>query len=165
MKKFLYQLLLALCCITFNFSWAQDQLNSSQQKRVQNPDFSFDSNGRSVEIIPDQRAHTTKKHNQHQRKSAGIDDSFTSDKLGIVIDHSSGAEMAVTGEITFKLKAGVSSDVVSTLNLPNAVLVMKPDIYVIKTTTPRQLVAIGRQLSKSGIVEWAEPFLIKTSIN
>jgi hypothetical protein len=144
---------------------AQDIPNSHQNnQRISNPDFVVESNGKQIEVMPDQRAHTTKRHDRHTRIAADKNESFTPTQLGVVIDHGTGIEYAATGEITFKLKSGVSSDAINSLNLPNSLLVMKPDIYVVKSINPGQLVSIARQLGKSPIIEWSEIFTVRTNL-
>lgn len=148
------------------FVWAQDVSNAAQtQKRIENPDFVVESKGKKIELIPNHRANVTNKHDQFDRSTSAADEVFTPKKLGILLDHNTGVESATTGEITFKLKSGISSDAIQTLTLTNFVLVMKPDIYVVKTSTPRQLVNVMRHLNSSPLIEWAEPFKVPSTIN
>jgi len=166
MKK--YQVIFSIACLLIPacFVCAHETANSLQaQDRVENPDFMVESRGKKIELIPNSRAHITNKHGQLDRTTSSTDDVFTPKNLGILFDHNSGIEIATTGEITFKLKPGISPEAVQTLLLPNVSLVMKPDIYLIKTSTPRQLVKILRQLNASTLIDWAEPFKVPSKIN
>jgi len=166
MKKYTLIFSSAFLIISTCFAWAQDATSSVQtHKRVENPDFVIESKGSKLELIPNSRAHLKNKHDQMDRATASTDEAFTTKKLGIIYNHNSGFEIATTGEITFKLKSGVSEDALQSLKLPNVVLVMKPDIYLTKTLTPRQLVKVSRELNNSTFVEWAEPFTIPSNIN
>jgi hypothetical protein len=166
MKK--YKLIFSSFCLIIPayIVWAQDASNSKQSpKRVENPDFVIESKGSKLELLPNNRANLTSKNGQMNRSTESADEVFTTKKLGILFNHNSGAENVTTGEITFKLKSGVSEDSLQALMLPNVVLVMKPDIYLIKTATPGQMVKIARQLNASALVEWSEPFIVPSNIN
>lgn len=165
MRKIIYFLFLNCFLVSAGSVFAQDASNSSRTgQRTPNQEFLIEAKGSKFEVIQDRRAHTTEKHGNFERATASVDEAFNRKNLGIIIDHNIGVEVATTGEITFKLKNGVNQDIISSLMLPNVILVMKPDIFVVKTSTPRQLVMIARKLNASPVVEWAEPYTIHGNI-
>ena len=73
--------------------------------------------------------------------------------------------MILTGEISFKLKKGMS--LASILNAPvtSIKILINPDVYVVTSSTPIELVSYFKLLSISSAVEWVELYKINGKFN
>lgn len=151
-----------LLIIFIESSVAQTVFNSNlTNTNPSKSEYIFEARGMKFEVVPNRRARSLNKKDQFDQIESSEGEIFTSNKLGVIINHGTGVESATTGEITFKLKSGFSLSSIQPLLLPNVLLVMKPDIYVVKCSTPIQLVMIAKQLSTSNFIEWAEPYIVQ----
>ena len=118
----------------------------------------------SIEILPLLRAKPVTRDNFKISDSDAYG-KFNKDSLGVAFNHTSGNDLILTGEISFKLKKGMS--LASILNAPLASikLLINPDIYVVTSSTPIELVSYFKLLSISNSVEWVELYKINGKFN
>ena len=117
------------------------------------------SNGQQLEVLPGSRA-VRKNTGRHQLVAASHSDTITKDQLGVAYSYATGDNVLLTGEISFKLKAGANIAQLGSL-ARGAKIFAPPDVYLVKASTPSEIVRLTRQLQASSAVEWAETYSVR----
>lgn len=118
----------------------------------------------TIEILPLLRAKPVTRDNFKIIDSDAFG-KFNKDSLGVAFNHTGGNDLILTGEISFKLKRGLSLTSISNAPVTAIKLLIKPDVYMVTSSTPIELVSYFKLLSISHAVEWVELYKINRKIN
>lgn len=153
----------------FEFASAQIILppipeNIKPLRTIINTEMVISDQSSSIEILPLLRAKPLTRDNFKITDSDAYG-KFNKDSLGVAFNHTSGNDLILTGEISFKLKKGLSLASIS--NLPTAAIsvLIKPDVYIVTSSTPIELVSYFKILAISNAVEWVELYKINGKFN
>jgi hypothetical protein len=93
-----------------------------------------------------------------QRKVVASSDApISPNQLGVVFNHAMQAHGYITGEITFKVKAGRALTTQSSQLYPGLKLIVAPSVYAINTRTPAEFIRVLKRLQGSTDLLWVEP--------
>jgi hypothetical protein len=133
-------------------------------RAIKNTDMVISDQSSSIEILPLLRAKPLTRDNFKLADSDAYG-KFSKDALGVAFNHTSGNDLILTGEISFKLRSGLSLASIS--NVPTAAIkiLIKPDVYIVTSSTPIELVSYFKILAISNAVEWIELYKINGKFN
>lgn len=119
--------------------------------------------GSRLELYPTQRLTVTKDVTTGRLKRAVKAAAATAPigprNLGVVFNHDMQQTGYITGEISFKPKAGFSTVGLPTADFPGLKHLSKAGIYVVQATTPAQFATVLKALQARSDLAWVEPIV------
>ena len=152
MKKIIF---IGLAFLQSEIAFAQLDFstNITQTKAIQDVSMVIQVETRKVEVLPKLRG-LPQKNGSYQIIESGA--AFSKDTYGVAYDHTQKAQIFLSGEISFKVLSAYNiSNLPSSLSLISKIIV-SPDIYVINTTSPSELINVYNQLKSNKMIEWVE---------
>jgi hypothetical protein len=119
--------------------------------------------GAKLEIFPTQRAvpEADSSGRQVQRvMTASADSGIGPLQLGVVFNHAMQQQGYISGEIAFKMKAGLKLSGFSSSSYPGLKKITNPEVYVVNARTPAEFMAVLKRLQGRSDLEWVEPTVI-----
>jgi hypothetical protein len=142
---------------------AQLQPPARVLQQVANPANVIMDRGAKLEIFPTQRAvpgADSSGRQVHRVMTASADSGIGPLQLGVVFNHAMQQQGYISGEIAFKMKAGLKLSGWSTSLYPGLKKITNPEVYVVTTRTPTEFMAVLKRLQARGDLEWVEPTVI-----
>jgi hypothetical protein len=130
---------------------------------VSNPAMLMQFAGQKIEILPQKRA-LKQAMGTYTTVDALTSDVITKDSLGVGYSYTINAQVALNGEISFKLNPGYTSASVGIVNKNSSTLIT-PSLHIIKASTPLDYLRIMGELQANPAVTWAEPYIIRGKFN
>ena len=93
----------------------------------------------------------------HRVVTSHADSPIGPNVLGVVFNHAMQQQGFISGEISFKMKAGHTPSALSATLYPGLKKVTNPEVYVVNARTPAEFLAVLKRLHARHDVEWAEP--------
>ena len=169
-KKLLVTSLVLLAC---SLTWTQVVAAVTQTQAVQDPQMLIIGPNK-LELLPTSRAVPQPSEGNFATPIFSIittsaDAPITNKQLAVAYNHALNTTVFLTGEVSFKLKAGASlsalqADLQSVINVSPKLLV-SPSVYIFNATSPVQIVNLTNKLKSSSAVEWAEAAVILGRVN
>jgi hypothetical protein len=131
---------------------------------VTDPTMVMVDRGAKLEIFPTQRAVSQSENNGrevvHHVVVASADSAIGPLQLGVVFNHAMQQQGYISGEIAFKMKAGLRLSGFSTSSYPGLKKITNPEVYVVNARTPAEFMTVLKRLQARGDLEWVEPTVI-----
>jgi hypothetical protein len=169
-KKLLATGLVLLAC---SFTWTQGVVAATQARSIQDPQMVI-SGSSKLELLPTSRAVPQPSEGNFATPIFSIittsaNAPITNKQLAVAYNHALNTTVFLTGEVSFKLKAGANlstlqADLQSVINVSPKLLV-PPSVYIFNATSPAQIVNLTNKLKASSAVEWAEAAVILGRVN
>ena len=161
MKLIPFFLLFAMSC---DFASAQLLVPEPPPPRaVSNAAMLIQFGGQRIEVLPANRA-VRESNGQYSIVQADVNEVMTMDRLGVGYSYASNSNIMLSGEVSVKLKPQYSMASLGSLAAGSKLLV-SPDVYLLKASTPLDLIRMMGLLQANPAVSWAEPFTIRGRIN
>jgi hypothetical protein len=145
-------------------SHAQLQPPARTIQSVANPANVIMDRGAKLEIFPTQRAvpqsDSVGREVIHRVMTASAESAIGPLQLGVVFNHAMQQQGYISGEIAFKMKAGLKLSGFSASSYPGLKKITSPEVYVVKTRTPAEFMAVLKRLQGRDDLEWVEPTVI-----
>jgi hypothetical protein len=136
---------------------------------VENPANVVTDRGAPLEIFPTERAvqESDSSGRQVARRlmTASADTPIGPLQLGVVFNHAMQQKGYISGEIAFKMKAGLKLSGFSSSLYPGLKKITNPEVYVVNTRTPAEFMTVLKRLQGRGDLEWVEPTVVYGSLN
>lgn len=120
--------------------------------------------GAKLEVFPTQRAvpesDTSGRVVAHRVMTASADSAINPQQLGVVFNHAMQHQGYISGEIAFKMKAGLKLSGFSSSSYPGLKKITNPEVYVVNARTPAEFMTVLKRLQARGDLEWVEPTVI-----
>jgi hypothetical protein len=120
--------------------------------------------GAKLEIFPTQRAVSQSDSNGreivHHVVTASAASAISPQQLGVVFNHAMQQQGYISGEIAFKMKAGLKLSGFRSSLYPGLKKITNPEVYVVNTRTPAEFMGVLKRLQARGDLEWVEPTVI-----
>jgi hypothetical protein len=120
--------------------------------------------GAKLEIFPTKRAvaqtDSGGRDVVHHVMTATADSEITSHQLGVVFNHAMQQQGYISGEIAFKMKAGLKLSGFPASLYPGLKKITNPEVYVVNARTPAEFMTVLKRLQARGDLEWVEPTVI-----
>jgi hypothetical protein len=120
--------------------------------------------GATIEVFPTQRAIPQLDSNGrdvvHRVVVASAKSAIGPLQLGVVFNHAMQQQGYISGEIAFKMKAGLKLSGFSSSLYPGLKKITNPEVYVVNARTPAEFMAVLKRLQARGDLEWVEPTVI-----
>ncbi len=120
--------------------------------------------GAKLEVFPSQRAVAqlglSGREVAHRILTASADSAINAQQLGVVFNHAMQQQGYISGEIAFKMKAGLKLSGFSSSSYPGLKKITNPEVYVVNARTPAEFMTILKRLQARGDLEWVEPTVI-----
>jgi hypothetical protein len=145
-------------------SHAQIQPPARVFQQVTNPANVILDRGAKLEIFPTQRAvpeaDSSGRQAVNRVMTASADSAIGPLTLGVVFNHAMQQKGYISGEIAFKMKAGLKLSGFSASSYPGLKKITNPEVYVVNTRTPAEFMAVLKRLQARSDLEWVEPTVI-----
>ena len=145
-------------------SHAQIQPPARVLQQVTNPANVIMDRGAKLEIFPTQRAvpgaDSSGRESIQRVTTASADSGIGPLNLGVVFNHALQQQGYISGEIAFKMKAGLKLSAFSASSYPGLKRITNPEVYVVNTRTTAEFMAVLKRLQARGDLEWVEPTVI-----
>lgn len=142
-------------------SYAQLQPPTRVIQPVADPANVVMDRGAKLEIFPTQRAVPQADSSGHQVvhrvMTVSADSGIGPLELGVVFNHAMQQQGYISGEIAFKMKAGLKLSGFSSSQYPGLKKITNPEVYVVNTRTPAEFMTVLKRLQARGDLEWVEP--------
>jgi hypothetical protein len=120
--------------------------------------------GAQLEVFPTQRAvpesDTSGRAVVHRVMAATAQSAMSPLQLGVVFNHAMQQQGYISGEIAFKMKAGLKLSGFPASSYPGLKKITNPEVYVVNTRTPAEFIAVLKRLQARGDLEWVEPTVV-----
>jgi hypothetical protein len=161
MNRFLILLVLAM---GIGPVWAGLPPPTRTLQPVTDPSMVVMDRGAKLEIFPTQRAVSQSDSNGreivHRVVIASADSAISSLQLGVVFNHAMQQQGYISGEIAFKMKAGLKLSGFRSSFYPGLKKITNPEVYVVNARTPAEFMSVLKRLQARGDLEWVEPTVI-----
>jgi hypothetical protein len=151
----------ALLLLATGQSYAQLQPPARVLQQVVNPANVIMDRGAKLEIFPTQRAipqsDNIGRAVVHQVVTASADSAMGPLQFGVVFNHALQQQGYISGEIAFKMKAGLKLSGFQPSLYPGLKKITNPEVYVVNTRTPMEFMTVLKRLQARGDLEWVEP--------
>jgi hypothetical protein len=131
---------------------------------VMDPTMVIVDRGAKLEIFPTQRAVSKSDSNGreivHHVVVDSADSAISPLQLGVVFNHAMQQQGYISGEIAFKMKAGLRLSGFSASSYPGLKKITNPEVYVVNARTPAEFMAVLKRLQARSDLEWVEPTVI-----
>jgi hypothetical protein len=145
-------------------SHAQIQPPARVLQPVVNPTNVIMDRGAKLEIFPTQRAvpqsDNSGRESIHRVMTVSEDSGIGPLELGVVFNHAMQQQGYISGEIAFKMKAGLKLSGFPASLYPGLKKITNPEVYVVNTRTPAEFVTVLKRLQAREDLEWVEPTVI-----
>jgi hypothetical protein len=152
------------CVFAATQSFADLHAPTRVLQSVANPANVIVDRGAKLEVFPSKRAvaqYDTGGHEvAHRVMTASADSAISVQQLGVIFNHAMQQQGYISGEIAFKMKAGLRLSGWSTSLYPGLKKITNPEVYVVNTRTPTEFMAVLKRLQARGDLEWVEPTVI-----
>ena len=132
-------------------------------QRVANPANVIMDRGAKLEIFPTQRAvsgASSGRESIQRVTTASAGSGIGPLNLGVIFNHAMQQQGYISGEIAFKMKAGLKLSGFSSSAYPGLKRITNPEVYVVNTRTTAEFMAVLKRLQARGDLEWVEPTVI-----
>jgi hypothetical protein len=120
--------------------------------------------GAKLEIFPTKRAvaqvESGGREVAHRVMTASTDSAINAQQLGVIFNHAMQQQGYISGEIAFKMKAGLKLSGFRSSLYPGLKKITNPEVYVVNTRTPAEFMTVLKRLQARGDLEWVEPTVI-----
>ena len=161
MMRYAYPLIFLIIAFPIG---AQIQSSPHKLQVVADPAMLVLDRGARLEVIPAKRA--IPKHQGsgrlvvHKVINASPGDGIGAARLGVVFNHAMQQQGYISGEITFKLKAGTSAAGIRAVGYPGLKKITSPEVYVVNARNPAEFIRVLKELQARADLEWVEPTVV-----
>jgi hypothetical protein len=150
-------------------SHAQIQPPARVIQSVANPANVVIDRGAKLEIFPTQRAVPQSDSGGREVIQSVVtvnaDSVIGPMELAVVFNHAMQQQGYISGEIAFKMKAGLKLSGFPSSLYPGLKKITNPEVYVVNTRTPAEFMTVLKRLQGRGDLEWVEPTVVYGSLN
>lgn len=133
---------------------------------VSNSAMVIEDRGAKIEVLPNERATTAvdaaSGRTVHRLQRAAATAPMNDERLGVVFNYTMQQQGYATGEIAFMMRPGATPDTGSG-NFPGLKRLTASGLYIVRATTPAQLVSLTKELQSNHRVAWVEPIVVYAS--